>query len=112
MIRQFHDGRRAYVRSDDGDFSDWFGVEQRLRQGCVLPPLFSNVVVAAKLYLGELSTARVRKWWETLHKNGGHRQQQADDIAQHAWSMCDDVCSTQMTIVVVVHFADTVVVPT
>ena len=39
FIRQFHDGRRACVRPDDGICSDWFEVEQGLRQECVM--LFS-----------------------------------------------------------------------
>ena len=31
-IRMFHDGMRARVQLDDGDFSAWFDVCQRLRQ--------------------------------------------------------------------------------
>ena len=33
VIRQFHDGMRACVRSDDGRYSEWFEVTQELRQG-------------------------------------------------------------------------------
>ena len=40
VIQQFHDGMRACVRPDDGVCSDWFKVEQGLRQGCVLSTLF------------------------------------------------------------------------
>ena len=40
VIRQFHDRMRAYVRPDDSACLDWFEVEQGLRQGCVLSPLF------------------------------------------------------------------------
>ena len=39
IIQQFHDGMNACVRPDDVVCSDWFDVEQGLRQGCVLSPL-------------------------------------------------------------------------
>ena len=49
VIRQFHDGMRACVRSDDGRCSEWFEAAQGLRQGCVLSPLMFNVFFAAIL---------------------------------------------------------------
>ena len=47
VIRMFHDGMRARVQLDDGDFSAWFNVCQGLRQGCVLSPLLINIFFAA-----------------------------------------------------------------
>ena len=47
VIRMFHDGMRARVQLDDGDFSARFNVCQGLRQGCVLPPLLFNIFFAA-----------------------------------------------------------------
>ena len=46
-IRMFHDGMRARVQLDDGDFSAWFNVCQGLRPGCLLSPLLFNFFFAA-----------------------------------------------------------------
>ena len=47
VIRQFHEGMRARVRTDDGEHSKWFDITQRPRQGCVLSPLYVNIFFAA-----------------------------------------------------------------
>ena len=47
VIHMLHDGMRARVQLDDGDFSAWFNVCQGLRQGCVLSPLLINIICAA-----------------------------------------------------------------
>ena len=49
VLRQFHDGMRACVRSNQGRCSEWFEVAQGLRQGCVLSPLLFNGFFAAIL---------------------------------------------------------------
>ena len=46
VIRQFHDGMRAWVRLDDGVCSGWVAVEQGFRRGCVLAPLLFNIFAA------------------------------------------------------------------
>ena len=46
VIRQFRDGMHARVRTDDGEYSEWFDVTQGLWQGCVLSPLLFNVFFA------------------------------------------------------------------
>ena len=51
VIRMFHDGMRARVQLDDGDFSAWFNVCQGVRQGYVLSPLLFNIFLAAVIIM-------------------------------------------------------------
>ena len=50
VIRQFHEGMRDRVRTDDGEHSEWFGVTQGLRRGCVLSLLLFNIFFAAMIH--------------------------------------------------------------
>ena len=47
VIRQFHEGTRARVRTDDGEHSEWFDVTQGLRQGSVMSLLLFNIFFSA-----------------------------------------------------------------
>ena len=51
VIRQFHEGLRARVRTDDGEHSEWIDVTQGLRQGYVLSALLVNVFFAAAIHV-------------------------------------------------------------
>ena len=85
MIRQFHDGMRACVRSDDGRCSEWFELAQGLRQGCVLSPLMFDVFFAAIL----------RVVLERFSKDAGiladliHLHEQPSKLAlKRHWNVC------------------------
>ena len=43
VIQYLHDGMRACVQSDDGICSDWFEVEQGLRQGRAIPAVVQHL---------------------------------------------------------------------
>ncbi|CAB1109975.1 unnamed protein product [Ectocarpus sp. CCAP 1310/34] len=49
VIRHFHEGMRARVRTDDGQYSEWFDVGQGLRQECNMAPLLFDLFFAAML---------------------------------------------------------------
>ena len=50
VIRQFHEGMQARVRTDDGEHLEWFDVTQALRKGCVLSPLLFNIFFGAVIH--------------------------------------------------------------
>ena len=52
VIRHCHDGMCARIRTGDGERSDWFGVGQCLRQGCVLAPFVHCVIYCRTAYGG------------------------------------------------------------
>ena len=58
VIRHLHHGMRVCVRSEDGICSEYFGVEQGLRQDCVLSASLQHVLLFAVLavILQRLST--------------------------------------------------------
>ena len=49
VIREFHDGTKACVRSSDDTCSKPFDVNQGLRKGCMPSPLLFNIVITAVL---------------------------------------------------------------
>ena len=51
FIRQFHNGMRARVRTQNDEHSEWFDVTQGLRQGCVLSLLPFNMLFAAVIHV-------------------------------------------------------------
>lgn len=49
VICHFHDGMLARIRTDDGGYSDWFGMGQGLRQGCAPAPFLFDTFFTAVL---------------------------------------------------------------
>lgn len=51
IIRQFHNGMRARVRTGNGEAPEWLAVEQSFRQGCVV----ENIAVIRHLLHGSIA---------------------------------------------------------
>ena len=48
-IHHQQNGKHVRIPTDDGEYSDWFGVGQGLREGCVLAPLLFDMFFTAVL---------------------------------------------------------------
>ena len=81
VIRHFHDGMRARIRTDDGKCSEWFGVGQGLRQGCVLAPLLFNIFftavlrVAVERFSANADVVKDMVYGKVKDENGGGRSE-------------------------------------
>lgn len=49
IFHQFHDGMIVCIPLDNGKCSDWFSVDQDLRQECVLAPLLFVIDLAVMM---------------------------------------------------------------
>lgn len=51
VLRQFHDGMRAYVHTDDGEHADGLMSRRGCGKSCVLSALVFNVFSAAAIHV-------------------------------------------------------------
>ena len=97
VVRQFHDGMRAYVRLDDRVCSGWFAVEQSLRQGFVLAPLLVNIFFAAVINVA-YTRFKVKKdimdALVHLRKKNGAGGGGKQLLESQPWRRCFEACFT------------------
>ena len=107
VIRQFHDGMRAFVRLDGGECSDMFDVEQGLRQGCVLALLLFNIFFTAVLRVAEKrftadavimdSMVQLLRKEKGEKRRGGHRPEESTDRRRSRRPRrCGECCTLTM----------------
>ena len=91
-ICQFHDGMRASVRLDDRVCSEWFTVEQGLRQGFVLAPVLFNVFFAAVINVACTRFKADKDTMDTLvhlkKKKGAGKQPLESQSWRHRFGAC------------------------
>lgn len=66
VSRQLRDGMRARLRLGYGEYSEWFNVEQGLRQGCGLSPLPFNIymgVILQRFAADAVTLPSLTRWW-------------------------------------------------
>ena len=87
VIRQFHEGKRACVRIDDGEYSESFDFTLGLRRGCVLSPLLFNVFLAAVIHV----PVRFRED-EDIERDLVHLEENVVAKKMCHWHACKEQC--------------------